>query len=154
MHMLLVCLAILMLGACEREARRFDAQAAIPERNAFDLAQGKRLYRWYNCAGCHSTAGGGNMGPPLSDDKWRYGDSLADVIASIQQGRPNGMPAFAGRIPDDQMRQIAAYVRSLSGQLHADTAPSRTDSMWTNEPESRRDRETPRADPAVPGAKP
>ena len=30
-------------------------------------------------------------------------------------GPPNGMPAFGGRIPDEQVWQIVAYVRSMSG---------------------------------------
>jgi hypothetical protein len=32
------------------------------EDNAYELQQGKRWYRWYNCQGCHSHGGGG-MGP-------------------------------------------------------------------------------------------
>ena len=31
-------------------------------RNAYAVSQGKRLYRWYNCNGCHAS-GGGSMGP-------------------------------------------------------------------------------------------
>jgi cytochrome c oxidase cbb3-type subunit 3 len=38
---------------------------------------------------------------------------------------------------------MVAYVRSLSGQVRTDTAPSRNDSMQTGEPENRRDRERP-----------
>src|SRR5947207_9901886 len=115
----MLLLAVSTLASCEREARRFEAPAEHPERNAYDVAQGKRLFRWYNCAGCHAN-GGGNMGPPLSDAPWRYGHEFDDVVATILQGRPNGMPAFDGRIPSQQVRQIAAYVRSLSGQLQRD----------------------------------
>ena len=35
----------LALPGCEREMRRFDAPAQAPERNAFDVSQGKRLFR-------------------------------------------------------------------------------------------------------------
>jgi cytochrome c oxidase cbb3-type subunit 3 len=113
------------------------------EENAFAVAQGKRYFRWYNCAGCHSNGGGG-MGPPLMDDQWIYGSEPEQIVATILQGRPNGMPSFAGRIPEDQVWQIAAYVRSMSGQLRADVAPSRGDSLSAGPPEGRRDKETPK----------
>ena len=110
------------------------------EQNAFAVSQGKRLYRWYNCLGCHS-AGGGNMGPPLMDSKWRYGAEPAQIFATIKEGRPNGMPSFSEHIPDDQIWQIVAYVRSMSGQLRIDVAPNREDKIQAHEPESRRKQE-------------
>jgi cytochrome c oxidase cbb3-type subunit 3 len=110
------------------------------ESNAYMVSQGKRLFRWYNCSGCHSNGGGG-MGPPLMDDKWIYGSAPAQVAASILQGRPNGMPSFAGRIPEDQVWQLVAYVRSMSGQVRSDVAPARDDSLSSGEPEQMRDRE-------------
>jgi cytochrome c oxidase cbb3-type subunit III len=76
--------------------------------------EGERWYGWFNCAGCHGGAGGGGIGPPFADDQWIYGDSPAAIFQSIAQGRPNGMPAFGGRVQDEQIWQIVAYVRSLS----------------------------------------
>lgn len=105
--------------------------------NAFGVAQGKRLYRWYNCNGCHSNGGGG-MGPPLMDAEWRYGSSPAQVFESITKGRPNGMPSFGGHIPDDQVWQIVAYVRSMGGQLSKDVSPSRSDTLYPGLPENAR----------------
>ena len=113
------------------------------DRNAYDVAQGKRLYRWFNCNGCHA-AGGGSIGPALMDDQWRYGHEPPQIVATILQGRPNGMPSFAGRISTEQAAQLAAYVRSMSGQLREDVAPSRSDGLSTGAPELRRDRETPK----------
>ncbi len=116
--------------------------------NAFAVSQGKRLYRWYNCSACHAPGGGGDWGPALSDDKWIYGSRPNDIFLSIVQGRPNGMPSFGGHIPEDQVWQLVAYVRSLSGQLRKDVAPGRSDALQASEPEVARDREQPR--PAVP----
>ena len=110
--------------------------------NAFAVNEGKRLYRWYNCSGCHSNGGGG-MGPPLMDEKWLYGHEPRAIYATIVEGRPNGMPAFGGRIPDDQVWQIVAYVRSLSGQLRKDVAPSRADALSAAPPENTREKEKP-----------
>jgi cytochrome c oxidase cbb3-type subunit III len=113
------------------------------EQNAYSVAQGKRLYRWYNCNGCHAQ-GGGDIGPALMDDQWRYGSAPAQIFATIMQGRPNGMPSFGGHMSEDQAWQITAYVRSMSGQLDKDVAPGRADSLQAGEPESARDREQPR----------
>ncbi|HEX6706659.1 MAG TPA: c-type cytochrome, partial [Albitalea sp.] len=119
------------------------ASANPYEENAYAVAQGKRLFRWYHCSGCHA-GGGGSIGPALMDDQWIYGAEAAQVVASILQGRPNGMPSFAGRIPEDQAWQIAAYVRSMSGQLRTDVAPSRADALSAGPPEARRDKEKPK----------
>lgn len=77
------------------------------------LAEGRTLYHQYNCAGCHA-AGGGAIGPALIDDEWIYGDGLDNIFFTIVEGRPQGMPAFRGRIPDGQIRTIAQYVRSMA----------------------------------------
>jgi cytochrome c oxidase cbb3-type subunit III len=117
-----------------------DAARKNPfEDNAWSVSQGKRLYRWYNCNGCHAN-GGGDKGPALMDAHWIYGGEPAQIVSTILEGRPNGMPSFAGRIPEDQVWQIAAYVRSMSGQLRTDVAPSRGDSLTPGPPEGRRDR--------------
>ena len=77
------------------------------------IAAGKGLYAAFNCNGCHA-GGGGGFGPALSDDNWIYGGSLPNIVDTLYEGRPKGMPAWRGKIPDEQMWQIAAYVKSLS----------------------------------------
>ena len=54
------------------------------------------------------------MGPALMDDEWIYGGRLEQIHQTLVEGRPNGMPAWGGKIPDEQLWQLAAYVRSLS----------------------------------------
>jgi cytochrome c oxidase cbb3-type subunit 3 len=150
-----------MLAGCEREERQYRPKppaAALDktirlsplqpgqsqdtaqtkndkEDNAYAVAQGQRLFRSYNCNGCHANGGGG-MGPPLMDDKWVYGSDPANIVATILEGRPNGMPSFRGKIPEDQVWELAAYVRSMSGQLRKDVSPGRTDHMSAKNPES------------------
>jgi cytochrome c oxidase cbb3-type subunit 3 len=140
---------LLMLTACEREQRQYQLPApqasfvkqghVLTEHNAYAMAQGKTLFRWFNCSGCHSNGGGG-MGPALMDDKWRYGNNPEDIYTSIMQGRPNGMPSFKGRINEDQAWQLVAYVRSMSGWAKKDAAPGRSDSLYPGEPENMRDK--------------
>jgi cytochrome c oxidase cbb3-type subunit 3 len=141
---------LLSTPACERERRSFaspseptvaNAAQALRgpfEGNAYGISQGKELYRYFNCVGCHSQGGGG-MGPALMDNVWRYGSAPEDIKASIVDGRPNGMPAFGDRITDDQIWQLVAYVRSLSGLVRADTASGRDDHMRVKESEQERE---------------
>ncbi len=112
------------------------------EQNAYLLAEGKRLYSWYNCAGCHFNGGGG-IGPPLMDDKWVYGDKIENIVATIREGRPNGMPSFRGKVPDEQIWQIAGYVRSLCGNVPNAAAPSRDDDIQSKPAENAIEPQTP-----------
>jgi cytochrome c oxidase cbb3-type subunit 3 len=164
---LIVVLLSLVIVGCEREKRVFDpgSSGATPasgtvlnevsagqnppqqaplafQQSAYSVAEGKRFYQAYNCVGCHAQ-GGGAIGPALMDSVWIYGSSLEQVHSTIVQGRPNGMPSFAGKIPDYQAWEIAAYVRSISGLLPSDVAPSRSDHMPAAIPESAKDKEHP-----------
>jgi cytochrome c oxidase cbb3-type subunit III len=160
-----LALAGLALAACQREERSYRAHPVATEteekvslvplspgpsnptneisgkgkefaNNAYHMSQGKTLYKWFNCNGCHSNGGGGS-GPPLMDDIWIYGGSIENIVHTIREGRPNGMPSFRGKIPDDQIWEIAAYVRSMSGNAPSDAAPGRDDSMHPRPAENR-----------------
>jgi len=110
-----------------------DPRAIAYERNANAIASGQQLFSAMNCVGCHSHGGGG-MGPALMDDQWRYGSSMDQIAATIAEGRPNGMPAWGGRLTPDQIWKLAAYVRSLSGQVRKDAVAARADAMSTGDP--------------------
>jgi cytochrome c oxidase cbb3-type subunit 3 len=150
-------LAALATGGCERESREFARPApatevgdkekaaemiAHDERNAYALAEGKKLWTWYNCSGCHANGGGGS-GPALTDDVWIYGGDAQAIYQSIAEGRPDGMPAFGGRVPVDQIWQLTAYVRSMAGLAPQDAAPNRDDAFLTRTPESFMDTQKP-----------
>jgi cytochrome c oxidase cbb3-type subunit III len=139
---------------CEREQRRFESPGAPPsekaeieapldsmpadyEETAYAISQGRLLYRWYNCSGCHAH-GGGNIGPPLMDDAWRYGHQPDQIYASIMEGRPEGMPAFGGRLASQQALQLVAYVRSMGILTDRDAAPGRDDGIQKGKPVQRR----------------
>ena len=102
-----------------------------------------------NCVGCHFHGGGG-IGPPLMDEKWIYGADPAQVFSTIVEGRPNGMPAFRGKLTDEQVWKIAAYVSSLSGQVAKDVAPGRTDDMSGPPAEASTEKKGPTAAPGIP----
>jgi cytochrome c oxidase cbb3-type subunit 3 len=110
--------------------------------NAWAIGEGKRLFSWFNCNGCHSNGGGG-MGPPLMDADWRYGSEPKAVYTSIALGRPNGMPAFGERLTQQQIWQLAAYVRSLAGLAPLGAEPGRNDAIGGLEPESQLEEKKP-----------
>lgn len=98
-----------------------DPHVKLYEGNAQAISEGQRLYTWYNCVGCHFHGAGG-MGPALMDNQWIYGGRLDQIHATLVQGRPNGMPSWAGKIPDDDLWKIAAFVKSLSAPNAANGA--------------------------------
>ena len=74
---------------------------------------GSQLFISYNCVDCHGADGAGAIGPSLQDGRWHYGGSAAEIFESIYQGRPEGMPAWGGRIADDQIWMLVTYLRAL-----------------------------------------
>jgi cytochrome c551/c552 len=93
----------------------------LPVKNPYEgdkgaIANGAKLFVGYNCLDCHGADGSGAMGPSFQDGRWHFGGSPGDVFESIYQGRPDGMPAWGGRISNDQIWILTAYVRSLSSK--------------------------------------
>ncbi|HWA20887.1 MAG TPA: PQQ-dependent sugar dehydrogenase [Caulobacterales bacterium] len=71
-----------------------------------------------NCSGCHGTDLAGGRGPSLFADSLLSARSDADLLRTIQKGRPDGgMPAFEGQLKDDEISQIIAFLRVRGGEL-------------------------------------
>ena len=164
----LVLLALAALPACQRETRSFrswppaagagtavretELQPGPPirdvairqeyEDNAVAVSEGKRLYNAFNCSGCHFQGGGG-IGPPLMDAQWIYGSEPENIFETIVEGRPNGMPSFRGKLGNDQVWQLVAYVRSMSGLLAKDVASGRNDDMQVRSQEQSTEKAVP-----------
>src|SRR5947208_2969866 len=154
MRVALILMTVVALAGCKQQARQMRDQPAergiltaasaptiqpggpVPrteikspyEGNAYAISEGQRLYGWYNCSGCHFNGGGG-IGPPLMNKQLIYGSEPDNIYDSISKGRPRGMPTWGGRIPSNQIWQIVAYVRSLSGQEPKFSSPARNDAM-------------------------
>jgi len=75
------------------------------------------------------------MGPPLNDSEWIYGSAPENIVQTIIEGRPDGMPSYRGKISNSQLWQLAAYVRTLAGLTPKDTWPMRSDAMEEVGPE-------------------
>ncbi|MGE5537715.1 MAG: c-type cytochrome [Gemmatimonas sp.] len=172
-----VLMLVLTVAACEREERDSREQQAPAsstrtlsqsdiypgasstpppsssryDDRAFDVSEGQRLFSSFNCVGCHAHGGGG-MGPPLMDEHWIYGSEPNNIFATIVEGRPNGMPSFGGLIPDQQVWQLVAYVRSLSGLVPKTSSSTRTDHMSEKVPQQPQDFQQPDSSVTPPSA--
>ncbi len=88
------------------------AQPALADA---DLATGAKVFA-ANCASCH--IGGKNV---VSPDKTlkkaalaKYAmNSSAAIVTQVTNGK-NAMPKFKGRLTDDQIQSVAAYVLAQS----------------------------------------
>jgi len=110
-----------------RDLRQVTARGR--EGNAYAVSEGKRLYEQWNCAGCHAPRGGGNIGPSLMDSVWVYGSAPENIFATIVEGRPNGMPAFRGRINNDDVWKLVAHVRTLAALTSPNVRAGRGEGM-------------------------
>jgi cytochrome c oxidase cbb3-type subunit 3 len=81
--------------------------------NVQDASAGRQAFLKYNCVGCHGGLAGGAMGPSLRDDEWKYGGTDEQILNTLHNGRPGGMPGWKGKIPDPELKQIIAYIRSM-----------------------------------------
>ena len=80
------------------------------------LKMGGRLFA-SNCSVCHGSDAKGAYGfPNLTDNDWLYGGEPETIKTTIMGGRPAALPAGRDVIGEDGIRNVAAYVRSLSGR--------------------------------------
>jgi cytochrome c(L) len=82
--------------------------------NAEAIKEGRDLYLKYGCSGCHGVGGGGGMGPPLTDDVWKFGSS-DEILFKLIKGQlaDATMPKVGEQLTDDQVWKIIAYIRSV-----------------------------------------
>jgi cytochrome c oxidase cbb3-type subunit III len=92
-----------------------EALSAMPAAKAI----GERLYM-NNCAQCHaSDARGGRGFPNLTDHDWLHGGSPEKIEETLINGRNGMMPPMGAMVgSDEDIKNLANYVLSLSGSMH------------------------------------
>ena len=103
---------------------------ADDEMRQFSIAAGGSAFKVY-CSQCHGSGAQGGPGyPNLNDDAWIWGGDIDAIHATIAHGvrfdtdedtRISDMPAFGDILESDEIRQVSAYVKSLTG-TPSDTA--------------------------------
>lgn len=91
--------------------------SAMPDANPFRgnaaaLADGQQVFTTI-CAACHKPDGSGLVGPSLVDPYWKYGQSDADLFATVAKGRPAGMPAWESQLGSEKIWKVLAYLETL-----------------------------------------
>jgi len=92
---------------------RFEGLTNPYEGNPQRIAEGAKMFVAYNCLDCHGADGSGGMGPSFQDSRWHFGGTAGEVFQSIFEGRPDGMPSWGGRLDNEQIWRLVAYVRTL-----------------------------------------
>ena len=97
---------------------------ADPQLSQFAISGGASAFK-VNCAQCHGSGAAGGPGfPNLNDDDWVWGGTVDDIYQTISHGirhagdeetRISEMPAYGDILEPDQIKQVAAYVVSLTG---------------------------------------
>jgi cytochrome c oxidase cbb3-type subunit III len=100
-----------LVSAVAAMAAVTEIKVKLPSSRA-DLARGEKLFE-VQCALCHGPKGEGARGPMLTKPKLSRAPDDATLLKVIEDGiRGTEMPG-AGAMSDREMRQTAAYVRSL-----------------------------------------
>lgn len=71
------------------------------------------------CAACHGMDGKGNQAlgaPNLTDDVWLHGYGSAAIVAIINAGKVNPMPAQADKLTESQIHVLTSYIWGLSNK--------------------------------------
>ena len=71
------------------------------------------------CAACHGMDGKGNQAlgaPNLTDDIWLHGYGENAIIAMINNGKTNQMPAQKDKLTESQIHVLTSYVWGLSNK--------------------------------------
>lgn len=93
------------------------------ERDILDLAYdpealriGQRLFL-QNCAQCHGSDARGQRGfPNLTNNDWQWGGTPEKIKETLLYGRKAAMPGFKDALGEQGIREMTAFVLSLSGR--------------------------------------
>lgn len=112
-------------------ARSGDDEGALATAGLAQATSGEQIFTAAGCAGCHTFAPAGsnaNIGPSLDDLASAAGDrqpgtspedyvreSITNPEAFLVEGFGNAMPAYEGRLTDEQLQAITEYLLQTGG---------------------------------------
>lgn len=80
---------------------------------ADDIAAGKKIFTT-SCASCHKEAGGGDVGPNLTDEFWIHGGDIKSIFKVVKYGI-NAMPQWQNAYSNKQIAQVSSFIKLLKG---------------------------------------
>jgi cytochrome c oxidase cbb3-type subunit 3 len=79
------------------------------------IAAGRAIFT-ANCVACHGPAGGGLIGPNLTDEYWIHGPKNQDLFRVITNGvLEKGMTPWESVLSPVERAQVIAFIRSIEG---------------------------------------
>jgi cytochrome c6 len=110
---LVAALAALVVSRCREDS------LPIADSKGREVEAGRRIYE-AKCASCHNKNGDGKTITAgrfpyanLIDGKWRSDGSRAAIENQVRRGH-DPMPRFEGKLTDEEIREVVAYVFQLS----------------------------------------
>lgn len=120
----IIASAYLLVACGKQEAEKFDLELSKQQWNRPGkqwtedelrlLATGETLYR-RNCSVCHARDGEGDIqlgAPALSNSPIVTGPGSSLIQRILEGKKGTAMPAFASALTDQQVAEIATYVRN------------------------------------------
>jgi putative heme-binding domain-containing protein len=106
-------------GETPQQDKAASSKRALRSPEAIE--RGRKLFN-SACSGCHGLHGEGGRGPKLSDGDLVRGAKDEKLFSSIKNGVPGAdMPPFP--LPDEQIRELLGFIRSLSAPAADVNAP-------------------------------
>lgn len=107
-----LCLSAFLPVSAQHEQKLKDKSRHPFIGDVKAIAAGRKLFM-NGCAACHGPEGQGGRGPNLREKVFWHSSDDEALFTAIQKGIPGGgMPA--SNLPDDQVWQLVAFVRSLT----------------------------------------
>lgn len=87
------------------------------------VSEGQKVFST-SCASCHGAAGGGLIGPNLTDEYWLHGGKLSEMHKTVSEGvLAKGMPPWSKLLKPEQVTAVVIYIASISGTHPANAKP-------------------------------
>ena len=110
----LILLAAIIISSC---AAAFGDRAT--PSSAAPAADGNAVYA-AKCAVCHGKDGRGTPNwrakgqPDFTDAKWQKSRTDAQIAGITKEGKPKYMPAFKGKLSDEEIVAVVARIRGFA----------------------------------------
>lgn len=100
-------------GANTNQPKAADGKSAAAAKPVSNI-DAAALFASNKCATCHGKDGRGKVkgAPDFTDAAWQKKEKDAELAESIKKGK-KPMPPYAGKLNDDEIKALVAYVRSF-----------------------------------------
>ena len=117
-----------------------DEKTVVLLTDKESLEAGKEIFTT-NCAACHRSDAGGQIGPNLTDDHWILGGGIKNVFHTITNGGRDGKGMVSWKtngMKPKEIQKVASYILSLRGSNPKDPKDPEGE-VWADESAPKKD---------------